>query len=148
MDGGFTIFGFSQSAASDVVHLDNTTGDLYLENPGEIEQYNQVFDRLRSAALEPADSIGLLDRLARATLSSGGFADGDLRCEGAERAVPGIEVVRPFHAESEAWFPSSMKELLTSSAVGRGSPPDWSSGNSPGRPDLGPFLLLASLVLL
>ena len=64
MDGGFTIFGFSQSAASDVVHLDNTTGDLYLENPGEIEQYNQVLDRLRSAALEPADSIALLDRLA------------------------------------------------------------------------------------
>jgi transcriptional regulator with XRE-family HTH domain len=64
MEGGFTIFGFSQSAASDVVHLDNTTGDLYLENPGEIEQYNQVFDRLRSAALDPADSIAFLDRLA------------------------------------------------------------------------------------
>jgi transcriptional regulator with XRE-family HTH domain len=65
MDGGFTIFGFSQSAASDVVHLDNTSGDLYLETPGQIEQYNRVFDQLRSAALEPADSVALLARLAR-----------------------------------------------------------------------------------
>jgi transcriptional regulator with XRE-family HTH domain len=65
MDGGFTIFGFSKSAASDVVHLDNTTGDLYLESPGEIEQYNQVFDQLRSAALKPADSITLVGTLAR-----------------------------------------------------------------------------------
>jgi transcriptional regulator with XRE-family HTH domain len=63
MDGGFTIFGFSTSAASDVVHLDNTTGDLYLETPGEIEQYNQVFDQLRSAALKPVDSIALLSSL-------------------------------------------------------------------------------------
>ena len=64
MDGGFTIFGFSQSAASDVVNLDNTTGDLILEEPGDVEQYNQVFERLRSVALEPADSIALFDRLA------------------------------------------------------------------------------------
>jgi len=64
MDGGFTIFGFSQSAASDVVHLDNTTGDLYLETPGEIEQYNRVFAQLRSAALEPDASAALVAALA------------------------------------------------------------------------------------
>jgi hypothetical protein len=47
-----------------VVNLDNTTGDLYLEDPGDIDQYNQVFERLRSAALEPADSIAHLVSLA------------------------------------------------------------------------------------
>ena len=64
MDGGFTILGFSTSADSDVVHLDNTTGDLYLENPGEIEQYNQVFSQLRAAALGPDDSIDMIVTLA------------------------------------------------------------------------------------
>jgi transcriptional regulator with XRE-family HTH domain len=60
MDGGFTIFGFSRSADSDVVHLDNTTGDLYLENPEEIKRYNEVFEQLRSAALGADDSLALV----------------------------------------------------------------------------------------
>jgi transcriptional regulator with XRE-family HTH domain len=64
MDGGFTIFGFPKSAASDVVHLDNPTGDLYLETPEEIQQYDQVFGQLRAAALTPAESTDLLATLA------------------------------------------------------------------------------------
>lgn len=65
MDGGFTIFGFSRSAESDVVHLDNTTGDLYLENPEEIQRYNEVFDQLRITALGPDESLVLIAALDR-----------------------------------------------------------------------------------
>jgi transcriptional regulator with XRE-family HTH domain len=64
MDGGFTIFAFSPSADSDVVHLDNSSGDLYLERPEEIRRYNQVFDQLRAAALGPDDSLALVVALA------------------------------------------------------------------------------------
>jgi len=63
MDGGFTVFGFSRSADSDVVHLDNTTGDLYLENPEEIRRYNEVFEQLRTAALGPAESLAMVAAL-------------------------------------------------------------------------------------
>jgi transcriptional regulator with XRE-family HTH domain len=60
MDGGFTIFGFLRSADSDVVHLDNTTGDLYLENPEEIQRYNEVFEQLHTAALGADESLALV----------------------------------------------------------------------------------------
>ena len=63
MDGGFTIFGFSRSADSDVVHLDNTTGDLYLENPEEIRRYNEVFEQLRAAALGVEKSLALAEEI-------------------------------------------------------------------------------------
>ncbi|HEX6676308.1 MAG TPA: helix-turn-helix transcriptional regulator [Actinomycetes bacterium] len=63
MDGGFTIFGFSRSADSDVVHLDNTTGDLYLENAEEIRRYNEVFEQLRAAALGPAESRAMVETI-------------------------------------------------------------------------------------
>jgi hypothetical protein len=65
MDGSFTIFGFSRSADSDVVHLDNTSGDLYLENPEEIQRYNEVFEQLRTAALRPEQSLALVTALSR-----------------------------------------------------------------------------------
>jgi transcriptional regulator with XRE-family HTH domain len=65
MDGGFTIFGFSRSADSDVVHLDNTTGDLYLENPEEIQRYNEVFEQLDTAALGADESLALVVALGR-----------------------------------------------------------------------------------
>jgi len=65
MDGGFTIFGFSRSADSDVVHLDNSSGDLYLEDPEEIRRYNEVFDQLKTAALRPDDSLALVVGLSR-----------------------------------------------------------------------------------
>ncbi|HEY2960057.1 MAG TPA: helix-turn-helix transcriptional regulator [Actinomycetota bacterium] len=64
MDGGFTIFAFSRSADADVVHLDISSGDLYLEKPEQIRRYNQVFDQLRAAALEPEASLALLVELA------------------------------------------------------------------------------------
>lgn len=65
MDGGFTIFGFARSADSDVVHLDNSSGDLYLEDPEEIRRYNEVFDQLKTAALRPDDSLALVVGLSR-----------------------------------------------------------------------------------
>jgi transcriptional regulator with XRE-family HTH domain len=65
MDGGFTIFGFSRSTDSDVVHLDNSSGDLYLEDPEEIQRYNEVFDQLRTAALRPDESLALVVALSR-----------------------------------------------------------------------------------
>jgi transcriptional regulator with XRE-family HTH domain len=80
MDGGFTIFAFSRSADSDVVHLDISSGDLYLERPEQIRRYNQVFDQLRAAALEPDDSHALLVELAGGSWSG---PTGDAAAESA-----------------------------------------------------------------
>jgi transcriptional regulator with XRE-family HTH domain len=51
MDGGFTIVTFSDVAEPDVVYLEHTTSDLYLEDPQSVERYARLFDRLESKAL-------------------------------------------------------------------------------------------------
>jgi transcriptional regulator with XRE-family HTH domain len=63
VDGAFTIFGFSKPANPDVIHLEHTTGDLYLESAQEVEEYMLAFNRLRAVGLSQDESIALLGRL-------------------------------------------------------------------------------------
>lgn len=65
MDGPFFILGFPESAARDVVYLENLTSGLYVEDEQEVGQYALAFDRLRAAALGHKDSIALITDIAR-----------------------------------------------------------------------------------
>ncbi|MEU0073905.1 helix-turn-helix transcriptional regulator [Streptomyces sp. NPDC006332] len=47
----------------DVVHLSNLSGALYLEKSAELERHKVVFEYLRSQALSPSDTSGLLAEL-------------------------------------------------------------------------------------
>jgi transcriptional regulator with XRE-family HTH domain len=51
MDGEFTILSYRDPADPDVVYIENTGGDLYVENPDVTRRYNSAFDHLRAAAL-------------------------------------------------------------------------------------------------
>lgn len=64
MSGAFVIYRFSDPADPDVVYLEHTTSDVYLESPEEVERYATAFDRLRALALHPGDSSSLLTTLA------------------------------------------------------------------------------------
>lgn len=55
----------------DVVHLSNLSGALYLEKPAELERHRVVFEYLRSQALSPSESIGLLADLTGEFAASG-----------------------------------------------------------------------------
>jgi transcriptional regulator with XRE-family HTH domain len=65
LDGEFTIISFPEAADQDVVYIENTTSDLYLENPDVIRRYNLLFDHLRAKALDPAHSAEFFARVAK-----------------------------------------------------------------------------------
>jgi transcriptional regulator with XRE-family HTH domain len=67
MSGPFTLFGFSDPVDPDVVYLEHITSDLYLEDAGEVRRYVRAFDRLCGLALNPDDSVDLVERLAGRT---------------------------------------------------------------------------------
>ena len=54
--GEFTILGFPDLIAPDVVYLENMTSDLYVEQEAEVYRYGMAFDRLRSLALTAGKS--------------------------------------------------------------------------------------------
>lgn len=60
MDGEFTIMSYRDPADPDVVFLEATGGDAYIEDRNVSRRYNSMFDHLRAAALKPAESIRIL----------------------------------------------------------------------------------------
>jgi transcriptional regulator with XRE-family HTH domain len=60
MDGEFTIMHYRESADPDVVYIENTGNDLYLDSPEVTRRYNKIFDHLRAAAQNPSESIRTL----------------------------------------------------------------------------------------
>jgi transcriptional regulator with XRE-family HTH domain len=60
MDGEFTVLHYRESADPDVVYIENTGNDLYLESSEVTRRYNKIFDHLRAAAQNPGESIRTL----------------------------------------------------------------------------------------
>ena len=60
MDGEFTILHYRESSDPDVVYIENTGNDVYLENPEVTRRYNKIFHHLRAAAQNPGESIRTL----------------------------------------------------------------------------------------
>jgi transcriptional regulator with XRE-family HTH domain len=58
--GEFTILGFPELVAPDVVYLENMTSDLYVEREGDVYRYAIAFDRLRALALSTDESAALI----------------------------------------------------------------------------------------
>jgi transcriptional regulator with XRE-family HTH domain len=58
--GEFTILGFPDLIAPDVVYLENMTSDLYVERETDVYRYAMAFDRLRAIALGTGDSAALI----------------------------------------------------------------------------------------
>jgi uncharacterized protein DUF5753 len=60
MDGEFTIFSFSDPADPDLVYIENSGADLYLERQDRTERYRLIFSHLQAAALNPVESVRAL----------------------------------------------------------------------------------------
>jgi transcriptional regulator with XRE-family HTH domain len=56
----FIILGFAQPAVSDVVFIEGLTGDLYLEDPRDVETYNMTFRTLVALAASPDATRGII----------------------------------------------------------------------------------------
>jgi transcriptional regulator with XRE-family HTH domain len=59
LDSTFTILDFASSVPS-VVYVEGLVGWIYVERPDEVDRYSQVFNRLRTIALSPQDSIDMI----------------------------------------------------------------------------------------
>jgi transcriptional regulator with XRE-family HTH domain len=60
MDGEFTIVSFRDPADPDVVFIEDTTEDHYLDDPDTLRRYTTIFDNLRAKALDPTESLEFL----------------------------------------------------------------------------------------
>ena len=58
--GHFVTFSFGNESAPEVVAIDSLNNTVIIEEAGELANYAYVFDALRSAALNPGDSLVFL----------------------------------------------------------------------------------------
>jgi transcriptional regulator with XRE-family HTH domain len=63
----FTILRFDGPDQPDIAYVEHTLGALLLEKEADVLRARLLFDRLRSVALSPADSVDLIKRLAERT---------------------------------------------------------------------------------
>jgi transcriptional regulator with XRE-family HTH domain len=65
MDGEFTILSYADPADPDVVYLETNAGQHIDESTDVTRRYNSIFNELRAAALNPAESIRALANAKR-----------------------------------------------------------------------------------
>ena len=63
MGGAFHVYRFAEQTDPDVVYLEQTMSDRYLERPDQVERHGAAFERLRVAALPPRRSASMLSTL-------------------------------------------------------------------------------------
>jgi len=68
MDGTFAILEFEEEGDADVVFTENATGGLFLEKAEELSKYISIFETIRTTALPPEESIGMIQMLAEEPL--------------------------------------------------------------------------------
>lgn len=64
MHGAFAIMDFPDTADPELVYVESMAGALFLEREADVRRYSAVFEYLRAAALNPADSARLVAGVA------------------------------------------------------------------------------------
>jgi hypothetical protein len=67
MAGDFVILTFPDPDDPPVAYAEGLFGDLYLESKDELDRYSLAWTHLLDKALEPAESVTMLDKLAEET---------------------------------------------------------------------------------
>ncbi len=63
MTGSFTVLEFAEPDEPAIAYLETAVNAAHVHKEAEVRGYRLVFDRLRSAALSPRDSVALVERL-------------------------------------------------------------------------------------
>ena len=63
MHGAFAVMDFPDAADPELVYVENMAGALFLEKEADVRRYSEMFDQLRAAALNVADSRRLVASL-------------------------------------------------------------------------------------
>lgn len=64
MDGGFTVLSFPEPD-QEMLYVEYVTGALHIEDEAEVRASRLKFERLRSEALSPSDSVALIEHISR-----------------------------------------------------------------------------------
>lgn len=64
MDGPFVILAFPEGSEPSVLHMVYLQGWLQVDKPEDVARAKGVFDRLRSEALSPTDSVAFIEQVA------------------------------------------------------------------------------------
>jgi hypothetical protein len=64
LNGPFSVLGFADPDEPTIAYVENAVGATHVHKDAEVRGYKLVFDRLRSEALSPRDSVALIERLA------------------------------------------------------------------------------------
>jgi Domain of unknown function (DUF5753) len=62
MSGSFAIVRFADPDESAIAHMENAVSTTHVHKEAEVRGYELVFDRLRSKALSPRDSLALVEQ--------------------------------------------------------------------------------------
>jgi transcriptional regulator with XRE-family HTH domain len=65
LEGGFVLIEFPSEQDPDVVYVEGIMGDLYLESVEEVKRYQSAFERIRTIALGPQETLTFISALAR-----------------------------------------------------------------------------------
>jgi transcriptional regulator with XRE-family HTH domain len=63
MTGAFILLDFPEPTDPEMLYVEHVTGSLHIEDEDNVRKGKLLFDRLRSDAPSPADSISLIERL-------------------------------------------------------------------------------------
>ncbi len=63
-NGSFSVLGFADPGEPAIAYTENAVRAAHMLKEAEVHGYRLVFDRLRSQALSPCDSVALVERLA------------------------------------------------------------------------------------
>ncbi|MCW2639447.1 MAG: transcriptional regulator [Dactylosporangium sp.] len=61
MPGSFVVMDFPDAADPALVYIDSMAGDLFLEREPDLRRYTVLFEHLQAAALDPANSVQLIE---------------------------------------------------------------------------------------
>lgn len=67
LGAGFTLLGFGDLGMPDMAYVEHPLGALHLDKVKDVDAASLTFERLRSLALSPDDSVALIERVAART---------------------------------------------------------------------------------
>jgi transcriptional regulator with XRE-family HTH domain len=67
VDGAFTVLSFDGLGEPDMAYVEHPVGSMHIEKEEDVVRARLVFDHLRSVALDPAESVALIERVAAQT---------------------------------------------------------------------------------